>query len=175
TFVRVGTSGSLQPDIPVDRLVASRAAFGIDNLMHFYNHSTDDEAVLASFNMEVMHHTWAKAYYFEADEPTLNKIGMGMDVGITVTCPGFYGPQGRTVRVPPRDARFIDKLHKWRFHNKRVTNFEMETAAIYGMARMFGHRAVSISAIVANRTNGTYSKKPQDTMETLIQTVLERI
>lgn len=174
TFIRIGTSGSLQPDIPVDKLVASEAAFGIDNLMHFYTGHTDNEGALANFNDTVLDHSWIKAYYYEADDTTLKKFGWGMDVGTTVTCPGFYAPQGRKLRYGPRDKDFIHKLTNWRYNKHRITNFEMETAAIYGLSRLYGHRALSLSAIVANRSNGTFSKKPHDTIELLIQTTLER-
>ena len=95
--------------------------------------------------------------------------------GITATCGGFYGPQGRILRLPPKDVNFIDKLQSFRFENMKITNFEMETSAIYGLSKLLGHNACSLNAILANRANGTFSKTPEQTVDQLIRYTLNKL
>ena len=115
-------------------------------------------------------------YAYEADKSLLNSLSTHGQTGITLTCPGFYGPQGRSLRLRgPVGPDFLDIMAAFRFEDLQVTNFEMETAAIYGLAELLGHRALSCNAILANRANGQFSSKPKETVDQLIQVVLEEV
>ena len=173
-IVRIGTSGSLQRDIDVDSFVASEAAIGIDNLLFFYDYQSDNIALVEDFNHHLLNHIGTKAYHYNGDKTLLQQYGSEVHQGITVTCPGFYGPQGRRLRVGPKDPTFIDRLQSWNHNGHRVINFEMETSGIYGMSRLLGHRALSLSAIVANRPAGTFSANAAATVDKLIQNTLEK-
>lgn len=177
-FIRIGTSGSLQADVPVDSWVASTHAIGLDNLMHYYTHSTHEEEsqILQGF----MRHTRldespSLPYISSAGMSLLKEFVDGFHQGITVTCPGFYGPQGRILRMGLTQPRLTEQLTTFRFGNHRITNFEMETSAIYGMGKVLGHACLSLSAIVANRVNRTFSERPAETMEKLILTTLDNL
>lgn len=160
SIIRLGTSGALQFDIPVDSLVVSSFGIGLDNLMHYYQHSDNpDEAYIlndfirhASLNGKPV---WP--YIAEGSIRLRNHFADGYIHGITVTCPGFYGPQGRVLRGPVAFPNLIDALGTFSSRQHRVTNFEMETAAIYGLGKMLGHHCLSISTIVANRVQQTFS------------------
>lgn len=171
-IIRVGTSGALQPDIPVDSIVRSDIGVGFDNLLYYYGHLED--IGLPDFSADFMEHTqWNQLnsvpYAVRADEE-LRKLFLS-DVfipGITATQVGFYGPQGRVIRLGLKDPQLNKKLATFSYHGQRITNMEMETAAIYGMARLMGHQALSLNAILANRSNESFSKDPYTTIEKLI-------
>lgn len=169
TIVRVGTSGSLQAGIPVDSFVASTHAIGIDNLLNFYRHENNEEElqILSAFGT---HTQMDKASpYIASAGPSIKKHFVdGFHHGITVTCPGFYGPQGRVLRLGLTNPNLIDQLTEFRFGNHRITNFEMETSAIYGLGKLLGHQCLSLSAIVANRVEKTFSKDGAAAVESLI-------
>lgn len=178
TIIRVGTSGALRPDIPVDSFVASAYGIGLDNLMHFYDYQPSlPEAELTDELNEFMRFTKRLPFYAcQCSHPLLDHIGKGMVQGITLTSPGFYGPQGRQLRLPPRfDQKAYGQIAAFAFKDYPITNFEMETSAIYGLARLLGHRALSTNAIIANRPAGTFSQSPKQTIDRLIIKVLERI
>jgi uridine phosphorylase len=181
SIIRIGTSGSLQNDIPVDSIVASESVFGMDNLMMYYKIDNDNKELLDQFKHQILHHPLFNAYQFNADEKLINDFTEGMNKGITVTCSGFYGPQGRKLRGNLRDHDLIDNLTKFSYQspitkkNYRITNFEMETSGIYGMSRMLGHKALSLSAIVANRVSKQFSTDANKVIDNLIQMVLSRI
>jgi uridine phosphorylase len=177
-LVRVGTSGSLQPDIPVDSFVASTHGLGLDNLMHYYPFVNNDEesAILQSFRNQVhLNPNLSSPYVFGAGGIMLAKLADHCHVGITATCPGFYGPQGRNLRMGLSMPSLNPELTAFRLGNHRITNFEMETAALYGMSRCMGHQAMSMSAIVANRIVGQFSADADQVVDKLIRHVLERI
>lgn len=180
TFVRVGTSGCIQPDIPVDTLLASAFGIGLDNLLAFYDyHPTLSEATLydewRQFQ-EITGRLPVKTYVVQADHRLFEWMGEGMQKGITFTAPGFYGPQGRWLRAKPRFRdEHLRQIRHFAYHDMRITNFEMETSALYGLARLLGHRAVSCNAIIANRANGTFSDRPRETIDRLIETVLNKV
>ncbi len=177
-LVRVGTSGSLQPDIPVDSFVASTHGLGLDNLMHYYPFVNNDEesAILQSFRNQVhLNPNLSSPYVFGAGGIMLAKLADHCHVGITATCPGFYGPQGRNLRMGLSMPSLNPELTAFRLGNHRITNFEMETAALYGMSRCMGHQAMSMSAIVANRIVGQFSADANQVVHKLIKHVLERI
>src|SRR5690349_6772739 len=153
-IIRIGTSGSLQEDIPVDNFVASTHGLGIDNLLNFYRleQNEEEKLLLQSFVTHTQMHGQMSAPYIGAASASLLKhFVKDFHQGITVTCPGFYGPQGRVLRLGIRNPQLIDRLTEFRFGNHFISNFEMETSAIYGLGRLLGHHCLSLSAIVANR------------------------
>jgi len=175
TIIRMGTSGALQKDIPVDSFVASTHGLGIDNLLNFYRHddTEEDNALLQSFTTQTqLHHRLAQPYISGASPSLLKHFVDGFHQGITVTCPGFYGPQGRVLRLGLNQPELIDKLTSFSFGPYRVTNFEMETAGIYGLGRLLGHHCLSLSAIVANRIGRTISPDGNKAVEKLITDTL---
>ncbi|RYY45207.1 MAG: phosphorylase, partial [Chitinophagaceae bacterium] len=177
-IIRVGTSGSLQKEIPVDSFVASTHGLGLDNLMNFYQHSSNEEEkqLLHSFNTHAqLHHGISTPYITGAGINLLKDFVDGFHSGITVTCPGFYGPQGRVLRMGLTQPQLIDSLTSFSFGQHRISNFEMETAAIYGMGKVLGHHCLSLSAIVANRISKEFSKDGAAAVERLIEKTLEII
>lgn len=177
-IIRIGTSGALQSDIAVDSFVASTHGIGLDNLMLFYA-IDDDRALSNSFKKDIISENPFTVYAFGGSKKLLAKMrSTEVSEGMTVTCSGFYGPQGRVLRGPLRDAGIIDRLTGFRYQGDqeyRITNFEMETSGIYGMAHMLGHEALSMNAIVANRVNKEFSKDGKAAVERLIRYVLERL
>ncbi len=177
-IIRVGTSGSLQKEIPVDSFVASTHGLGIDNLMNFYQHQNNEEEkqIMHSFNTHTqLHHGISAPYITGAGVSLLKEFVDGFHRGITVTCPGFYGPQGRVLRMGLTQPQLIDSLTSFNFGQHRISNFEMETAAIYGMGKVLGHHCLSLSAIVANRITREFSKDGGAAVEKLIEKTLEII
>lgn len=175
TIIRMGTSGSLQKDIPVDSFVASTHGLGIDNLLNFYRHddTEEDNALLQSFTTQTqLHHRLAHPYISGASPSLLKHFVDGFHQGITVTCPGFYGPQGRVLRLGLNQPELIDRLTSFSYGPHRVSNFEMETAGIYGLGRLLGHHCLSLSAIIANRISKTVSPDGNKTVEKLITDTL---
>ncbi len=177
-IIRVGTSGSLQKEIPVDSFVASTHGLGIDNLLNFYKHQNNEEEkqLLHAFNTHTqLHQGISEPYITGAGIMLLKEFVHHFHQGITVTCPGFYGPQGRVLRMGLSHPQLIDRLTSFHFGNHRISNFEMETAAIYGMGKILGHHCVSLSAIVANRITKEFSKDGDAAVEKLIKQTLEII
>jgi len=175
TIIRVGTSGSLQADIPVDSFVASTHGLGVDNLLNFYKHqNNDEEAHLV--NAFVIHtqmgHHFAAPYIASAGPSIQKHFVEGFHHGITVTCPGFYGPQGRVLRLGLTNADLIDKLTSFSYGNHRITNFEMETSGIYGLGKLLGHHCLSLSAMVANRIEKKFSTDGNAVVQALISKTL---
>lgn len=175
-IVRIGTSGSLQPDIPVDSFVASTHGLGVDNLLNFYRHKQNDEEqhLLHSFVTHTQIHGQIGNPYISSGAASLIKhFVKDFHQGITVTCPGFYGPQGRILRLGISNPDFVNRLTDFRFGQHRITNFEMETSAIYGLGRLLGHNCLAVNAIVANRVKKEFSKDGLATVEKLIQKFLQ--
>ena len=171
-FIRFGTSGSLQEDIPVDGFVAGTHGLGLDNLLHYYIYkNTDEESeLLKNFNA----HTGLGSdniypYIFSGDDSLLKLFNNGYHQGITVTCPGFYGPQGRVLRLGLKFEHLINRLTSFESDGMRISNFEMESSAIYGMGKLLGHRCVSLNAIVANRVTQEFSKDGAAVVQALIE------
>ena len=176
TIVRIGTSGSLQKDIPVDSFVASTHGLGIDNLLNFYRHDASEEEneLLSTFATQTqLHHRLAQPYISGASATLLRHFTTGFHHGITVTCPGFYGPQGRVLRLGLTQPELIDRLTNFAYGPHRITNFEMETAGIYGLGKLLGHHCLSLNAIVANRVLQTFSRDNNAVIEQLIHRTLE--
>lgn len=180
TFVRLGTSGSLQADIPTDSIVASSKGLGFDGLMSFYkNTDTFYENQIAKEFIKQTNWNEKRAvpYVVDCNEELKNKITKNSEVktGITATAIGFYGPQGRVLRLPVNDDFLNEKLTNFQYENFRITNFEMETSAIYGLSHLMGHKALSVNTIVANRIAGTFSENPAASIDNMIQFVLNRL
>lgn len=175
-IVRIGTSGSLQADIPVDNFVASTHGLGIDNLLNFYRYEQneeDNELIQSFITHTQMHGQMSHPYITGAAPSLLKNFVTGFHQGITVTCPGFYGPQGRVLRLGIRNPELINRLTDFRFGQHRITNFEMETSAIYGLGRLLGHNCLAVNAIVANRIKKEFSKDGKAAVENLIRKFLE--
>ncbi len=177
-IVRFGTSGSLQADIPVDSFVASTHGLGLDNLLNFYSYqkTADDKAMADAFIEQTgLDTSITNPYAFSGSETLLNKFNEGYHKGITVTCPGFFGPQGRVLRLGLSSPGLVDKLSHFNFNNHRITNFEMETSAIYGLGKLMGHECMSINAIIANRVVKEFSKDSNAAVEKLIVKSLDAL
>ncbi|MEP0265133.1 nucleoside phosphorylase [Dokdonia sp.] len=177
-IIRIGTSGAIQEEIPVDSFLLSDMAIGLDALLHFYN-STHIQypEIQKAF---VKHMDWSPQKsepYIVSCNKELASVFNGENIvkGVTATNIGFYGPQGRVLRLPTSDAMMNMKLGEFRFRESKITNLEMETAGIYGLAKLLGHRAVSLNAILANRVTGDFSTQPSKTVDKLIQYTLDRI
>ena len=179
TFIRIGTSGTVQKDIALDTLLISDIAVGFDNLIRFYKNV--DTITIPNFSEKFVASTqWnptsAIPYAIAAGRELIHQFeDREFTKGITATSVGFYGPQGRSLRLPLYDTSLNEKLATFRFNGMPITNLEMETAAIYAMAKLLGHQAISFNAILANRVTGAFSDTPKETIEKLISLVLSKI
>ena len=174
TFIRIGTSGALQKDIPIDSFLVSDIAMGLDGLMHFYEREKVEEqcTILNSFeNLELP----VNPYLSQAEKQLVDVFSEKCIIGNTITATGFYGPQGRVLRYKLKNQNVLDDLAAWSFEDRRFTNLEMETAGIYGISTLLGHRAVSLNAILANRALGTFSENANETIQSLIKYTLNKI
>lgn len=176
-LVRIGTSGSLQEDIDCGSHVASRYAIGLDGLMNYYK---EWDCPLPEMSQRFMVHMGlnrrlALPYCVKGSEVLLDKIASDMYHGITVTAPGFYGPQGRTVRLHPSIDNLNEKLATFSYNGTPVTNLEMETSAIFGFSHLLGHEALTVCLIIANRPQGTFLNDYHPQMRELVGTVVERL
>jgi uridine phosphorylase len=178
TIIRLGTSGAIQADIPVNSFVLSTHAIGLDNLMYFYKGSSGifDRKLMEAF---AEHAGWpadlSKPYFVKGSQRLIELFTPVCVPGITVTAPGFYGPQGRFLRLPLSDPDMIQKLQSFRHAGNRITNFEMETSAIYGLGALMGHETVTICAVIANRATGVVNADHLNIVRSLIEMFLERI
>lgn len=177
-IIRIGTSGSLQADVPVDSFVASSHGLGLDNLLNFYLHDSNEEEkqILHSFKTQTqLHSGFGDPYIATASMHLLKHFVDGFHQGITVTCPGFYGPQGRILRLGISNPHLVDQLTSFEFGSHRITNFEMETSAIYGLGKALQHHCLSLSAIIANRIHKNFSNDSLALIDQLIEKSLEII
>lgn len=177
-IIRIGTCGALQSDIPVDSFIATSLSLGIDNVMHYYiQPSIPNE--LAELLAGFRHHTQLPEkitpYINPADPHLISLFDDDFYKGITVTCPGFYAPQGRVLRLPLAFPDLISKLNTFNYHNNRILNFEMETSAIYTLGNLLGHQCLSISAVGANRCIKQFSNDAKSTMDKLIKKTLSTL
>ncbi|KQC00921.1 nucleoside phosphorylase [Pedobacter sp. Hv1] len=176
-IIRIGTSGAVQPDLPMGTILASSFGLGFDALMNYYIHqvSGDEHSLLDSIKSHFSHIKGIHPYLTAADQGLLQTIGKDMDQGITATAPGFYAPQGRQVRAKNAVPDFISQLNSFKEGKHRITNLEMETAGIYALAKALGHKALSVNAILASRVKFEFSSEPNKIVEKAIQMVLERL
>lgn len=177
-IIRIGTSGSLQADIPVDSIVMSEYGLGLDNMLRSYLiDSITDSAIEDAF---IRHTNWdlrkGKPYVVKGSEKLMNLIGSDtINKGFTGTAGGFYGPQGRVLRLNIQDENLNQKMDSFNYNGIRMTNLEMETGAIYGLGKLLGHETLSMNAIIANRANGTFSEDPYKAVDELIVYVLDKL
>ena len=175
-IIRLGTSGSIQQNIDIDTFITSSFGLGFDNLAHFY---FDKKKINQEMNQAFLKHAnWPKElstpYFVKASE-NLFSLFSDLPYGITATAPGFYAPQGRTLRLQPAIKDLHEKMKSFTFDNNQITNFEMETSALYFLGRSLGHKTLTICAIIGNRLNKKYSKDYTLTVEKMIDLVLNRI
>lgn len=178
TLVRIGTSGGLQPFCPVGSNVVSCRSIGFDGLLNFY--SVPEDYIDLDFESAFCEYVgWgnrlASPYVVSADEDLVEKIGKDMVKGVTISAPGFYGPQGRYVRLPLAFPLLNEKIGSFEYMGERITNFEMESSALAGLARLLGHKAVTICNIIAGRVDKSMNTEYKGGMAELIKIVLERL
>lgn len=176
-IIRIGTSGAIQPDVPIGTVLASSFGIGLDALMNYYIHelSGDEHSLLDGIKTQFSHYKGINPYITAADNGLLNTIGKHLLQGITVTAPGFYAPQGRQVRAKNAVPNLIQQLQSFRHNQYRITNLEMETAGIYALSKVLGHKALSINAILASRVNLEFSKTPEKVIDKAIRLVLDQL
>ncbi len=177
-IIRIGTSGSLQADVPVDGFLLSTHGLGFDGLMNFYDveKTKESEELVDAF---ITHTAWknnlARPYLFAGSSKLISKLEEGMYKGITATAPGFYAPQGRELRLNASMKNLNEKLTSFSFNGQRITNFEMETSALFGLGSALGHQCATVCAIIGNRVTMQFSKNYKKAVDKLIDTVLERV
>ena len=178
-IIRIGTSGGLQDDIPVNAFLASAKAIGFDGLLNFYarRNEISDLPFEKSFKSFVQwNELLPSPYVVEADTNLFNKIiDSEFTPGVTISAPGFYGPQGRELRLKIVDPLINDKIEAFRYENQRITNYEMECSAIYGLSKLLGHKALTVCIIIANRVSKEDNENYKPVMVKLVQKVLDRI
>ena len=178
-IVRIGTSGSLQEDLPVDSWLLSKKPIGFDGLLNFYDRRYEVSDL--PFEEAFVEHTgWLKnlpaPYVVNADEGLINDLsGSRVTEGVTISAPGFYGPQGRVLRLPLALPQLNEKISSFKYQDQIITNFEMECSAIYGLSALLGHEAATVCVIIANRWQGTYSKDYKQVVKHLVEYVLKRL
>ena len=170
-IVRLGTSGAMQEDIPVGSLLASEKAVGLDTLMQFYPELSESQEW--GHLLQEKLNLGFTPYQAAASENLMNQLSEDFFRGITLTCPGFYAPQGRSIRLKPKLDQMIERISKLEIEGKRLTNFEMETAGYYAMGQLLGHEVLSLNAIVANRITGEFDKEAEKTVDTMIRAALK--
>lgn len=177
-IIRLGTSGALQADIPVNGLVVSSHGLGLDGLLNFYEDwkTINEDAISEEF---IKHTSWLKnlpyPYCVSASEQLLQKFRSGNHVGITATAPGFYGPQGREIRLKAASRNLNELLTSFRLNDHRITNFEMETSALYGLGKLLGHNCLTVCVIIANRVRKEFTGDYKKSVEVLIENCLNRL
>ncbi|MBT8303174.1 MAG: nucleoside phosphorylase [Bacteroidia bacterium] len=177
-IIRVGTSGSLQSDVPIDSFVASTHGLDLNGMLHFYlvDEISNPEIEDAFIKFTNWNSNKARPIVIENSKDLEEKFTSDLTFkGLTATAGGFYGPQGRVLRLPLQDPELNVKMDSFDHDGLRITNFEMETSVIYGLSKLLGHKALSLNAIIANRPNGTFSKNPKETVENLIEYTLSKI
>lgn len=177
-IIRLGTSGSLQQDIPTGSFIVSEYAIGMDGVINFYKTAfeKDEMDLLNAFHDQVIYpEILPKPYFVRGSESLFKKLKPGNFSGITATASGFYGPQGRKLRLQTTFDQQNEELSKFNFNGRRITNFEMETSSLYGLSSLLGHEAATVCAIIANRYRKEFCENPTEVISDLIDLVLERL
>lgn len=179
TLVRIGTCGGLQEYTPVGTFIASEKSIGFDGLLNFYS-GRNDVCDLPFEEAFKQHMQWnpqlCAPYVIDADKETLERIaGNEMVKGVTIACGGFFGPQGRELRIPLADPKQNEKVESFEYNGYRITNFEMESSALAGLARLMGHKAMTCCMVIANRRAKNVNANYKNSIDELIKLVLERI
>ncbi len=177
-IVRLGTSGALQADIPVNSLVVSQYGLGLDGLLNYYaDYKSINEDVISDAFMK--HTSWTPnlpyPYCVKADDTLFKKFAEGNPTGITATAPGFYGPQGRQLRLKAAKPNLNELLTEFNANGIRITNFEMETSALYGLGKLLNHKCLTVCVIIANRVVKQFTTDYKKSVEHLITNSLERL
>ncbi len=177
-IIRIGTSGSLQADIPVDSFVMGKFGLGLDNMLRSY--LIDEISEIEMEDAFIKHSNWdmrkGRPYVISCSDILEKRMESNrIFKGITGTAGGFYGPQGRVLRLNIQDENLNSKMDSFEFNGTRMTNLEMETGAIYGLGKLMGHHCLSLNAIIANRANGTFSEDPYKAVDELIAYALEKL
>lgn len=178
-FIRIGTSGGLQPDLDVNSFVISEKSIGFDGMLNFY--ADRENYCDMAFEKAFKHFTnWKQSlpsvYVVNASEKLLSKFkNSNLEYGVTISAPGFYGPQGRILRLPLAMPELNKIIEEFRFENHKITNYEMESSAIYGLSKMLGHEALTVCLIIANRVDLKTNENYREEMKKLIQIVLEKL
>ncbi len=177
-IIRLGTSGALQPDVPLNSFIVSEYGLGLDSVVLYYEKKEEiieKELTEAFYKFSSWPEDLSKPYIIKGSEKLAEKLGKGFLKGITATSPGFYGPQGRVVRLELAYPNIINSLHNFKYKDKRILNFEMETSALYGLGKMLGHNTLTICVAIANRYRREYNNDYKIAVKKLIETVLERL
>lgn len=178
-IIRLGTCGSIHPDVGIDTCVTAAYGLGLDNLLHFYDLSwtAEEEAVMKEVHHVLGSNTLSriKPYASAADPELLSLLGSWSKTGITATLPGFYAPQGRSVRGPLAMPDLINRLQKVQVNGFEVINFEMEVSALLGLGRVLNHRCAAVAVVVANRVTNQFSRDVPKAVDRMIQSVLESL
>jgi uridine phosphorylase len=176
-IIRIGTSGSIQPDIPVNAFSLSTYGMGLDNLMRYYLADKILEQEMEESFLQQTGWPFAKVfpYFVKGSDSLIRLFSEGTTPGITATAPGFYAPQGRSLRLNLPDEELIARLQKFNYNGQRIINFEMETSALYGLGALLGHNVVTVCALIANRATLTYSSAYKPVIKKLVELVLERL
>jgi uridine phosphorylase len=178
SIIRIGTSGSIQPDVKINSFSLATHACGLDNLLYFYQgmKGVCDQEMSDAFTSQVdWHPDLSRPYFIKGDGKLVEKFRPFTVSGITVTAPGFYGPQGRFLRLPLTDPGMISRLQRFSYKEHRMINFEMETSALYGLGALMGHSMVTLCALIANRATGEYNSDHKSTIKRLIDLVIETL
>ncbi|AZQ44397.1 nucleoside phosphorylase [Nonlabens ponticola] len=176
-IIRIGTTGAVQPSIPVDSFLLSQRAIGFDSLLHWYDHDLEDQKMAQDLAKKLkLSKNVATPYLVNCNKELASQFqSIDMTNGTTITNVGFYGPQSRSIRLQPAHKDLNELMANYEFDGHKVSNLEMETAGIYAMSTMLGHRAVSLNAVLANRATGTFSTSPTQTVDRLIKFSLDAI
>lgn len=177
-LIRIGTSGTIQPDVPVNTFGIAEYGMGLDNIPSFYN--ADDGIFENEIEDDfIKQSAWPKdlphPYVIKGNDELFGLLYEGMITGITLTAPGFYGAQGRKLRIAPKYPDLNEAIAKFSMNGLRLINYEMETSALYFLGRMLGHKVMTVCAIIANRAREEYTRNPQKTINELIVNVLDRV
>lgn len=177
-FIRIGTTGGIQKDIPINSFILSRMAAGFDGVLNFYQ----NREKVTDLNVENQFKSftcWSKLlpapYFVRSSDILFEKLNHDVISGLTISAPGFYGPQCRSLRLSPVNPEIMDKIESFRYNGMRITNFEMESSALYGLAALLGHQAVTICAMIANRITGEFTRNYKPVMDKLISFTLEQL
>lgn len=177
-IIRLGTTASIQRDIPVNSFIISAYSVGLDNLMHFYRDADKiiDQNLTRAF---AKHAQWPESlslpYFIKGSDRLTALFGQFAIQGITATSPGFFGPQARYLKLDPSDPGMLMKLQSFQFEKYRIVNFDMETSALYGLGSLMGHEMATINAVIANRVTGEYNADHTCVFDKLVELVLENI
>jgi len=177
-IIRIGTTSTIQQDIPINSFILSSHAVGLDNLMYFYKDANKiiDQNLTTAF---ADHARWPEnlslPYFVKGSDRLIKRFSQYAGHGITATSPGFFGPQARYLAIDPADPEMFRKLQSFHFRNRRIVNFDMETSALYGLGGLMGHEMISLYAVIANRVTGEFNGAYMDYFNKLVEIVLENI